>query len=89
EIARATEETENGETLLSFMLKTDPKFASKIESIKHGLLTHKKYITNHGKEENEASDTDASGYIKNQSKKADNRPKTGKLSTFIGGGEGN
>ncbi len=81
-ILRATEETDGGDNLLKFMIKSEPDF---IKNMIH--LNRRRMIF---KENYEASDTDASGYIEcrqNNEKKADNQPETGKLSTFIGGGE--
>lgn len=80
EVSRATDGIEDGDSLLTFMIKNDPDFIGSI------LEYSKKSI--YYKEKKEASKSDASGYIKKQEKKADICPEKSKLSTFCGGGEG-
>jgi len=83
EVSRATEELDDGDSLLTFMLKNNPHFEG--EMLGYSEKTPRSYY--YHKEKTEASDPDASGYINSQKEKADNRPETGKLSTFCGGGE--
>jgi len=61
------------------MLKNNTKFVDEMFGYSKKSIYYK--------EEKEASDTDASGYIKSEKKNAENGLHNNRLSTFIGGGE--